>query len=74
MTRLRGYRSNVERIGFYRGQKLGYAFPRLYDIAEGEVLATAFLQVTKNFQFNLPRGDAPFKNKGLREDEKKTGL
>lgn len=45
MTRLRGYRQNVEKIGFYRGQKLGYVFPRLYDITEGEILANAFLQV-----------------------------
>ncbi|XKL69419.1 hypothetical protein PGB90_007188 [Kerria lacca] len=44
VTRLRGYRQNVEKIGFYRGQKLGYVFPRLYDITEGEILANAFLQ------------------------------
>lgn len=45
VTRLRGYRQNVEKIGFYRGQKLGYVFPRLYDITDGEILATAFLQM-----------------------------
>ncbi|XP_065212065.1 cyclin-dependent kinase 14 isoform X2 [Planococcus citri] len=45
VTRLRGYRQNVEKIGFHRGMKLGYEFPRLYDIAEGEALASAFLQM-----------------------------
>ena len=46
VTRLRGYRQNVEKIGLHRGMKLGYEFPRLYDIAEGEALASAFLQVS----------------------------
>lgn len=54
VTRLRGYRQNVEKIGLYRGQKLGFAFPRLYDIAEGEILATAFLQVSvPTFYFSI---------------------
>lgn len=29
----------------YPHQKLGHVFPRLYDIAEGENLATSLLQV-----------------------------
>lgn len=33
------------RIGFYRPRKLGHSFPRLYDIVEGESIATLFLQL-----------------------------
>ena len=32
-------------LGFYRPRKLGHNFPRLYDIVEGESIATAFLQL-----------------------------
>ena len=32
-------------IGFYRPRKLGLSFPRLYDIPEGEAMASALLQV-----------------------------
>lgn len=31
--------------GFYRPRKLGHSFPRLYDIVEGEAIATLFLQL-----------------------------
>lgn len=31
--------------GFYRPRKLGLSFPRLYDIQEGEAMASALLQV-----------------------------
>lgn len=31
--------------GFYRPRKLGYSFPRLHDIVEGEAIANAFLQL-----------------------------
>lgn len=33
------------RTGFYRPRKLGHSFPRLYDIVEGEAIATLFLQL-----------------------------
>lgn len=36
------------KLHFYRGQKLGLAFPKLYDILEGESMASALLQVTPN--------------------------
>lgn len=32
-------------VGFYRPRKLGHSFPRLYDIVEGEAIATLFLQL-----------------------------
>jgi cyclin-dependent kinase 14 len=35
--------------GFYRPRKLGLSFPRLYDIPEGEAMASALLQVSKFF-------------------------
>lgn len=31
--------------GFYRPRKLGHSFPRLYDIVEGETIASVFLQL-----------------------------
>lgn len=31
--------------GFYRPRKLGHSFPRLYDIVEGENIASRFLQL-----------------------------
>lgn len=31
--------------GFYRPRKLGHSFPRLYDIVEGEAIASLFLQL-----------------------------
>lgn len=31
--------------GFYRPRKLGHSFPRLYDIVEGEMIASMFLQL-----------------------------
>lgn len=33
------------RAGFYRPRKLGHSFPRLYDIVEGEAIASLFLQL-----------------------------
>lgn len=32
-------------VGFYRPRKLGLSFPRLYDIAEGEAISSALLQL-----------------------------
>lgn len=46
VTRLPGYRQNVEEIGLYAPQTLGFVFPRLYDITGGENLAYSFLQVS----------------------------
>ncbi|CAA9994597.1 unnamed protein product [Nesidiocoris tenuis] len=43
VTSLPGY--NSHKLCFYKGQKLGLAFPRLYDIVEGENIAMALLQV-----------------------------
>jgi hypothetical protein len=43
VTHLPGYKPH--KLGFYRGQKLGLSFPRLYDIMEGESMASALLQV-----------------------------
>ena len=34
-----------QRLSFYRTQKLGHAFPRLYDISQAENLASKLLQV-----------------------------
>lgn len=38
-----GYKPH--KLVFYKGQKLGLSFPRLYDILEGESMASALLQV-----------------------------
>lgn len=43
VTHLPGYKPH--KLGFYRGQKLGLAFPRLYDVMEGESMASALLQL-----------------------------
>ncbi|XP_069697521.1 uncharacterized protein Eip63E isoform X2 [Periplaneta americana] len=43
VTHLPGYKSH--KLGFYRGQKLGLSFPRLYDVMEGESMASALLQL-----------------------------
>lgn len=32
-------------VGFYRPRKLGHSFPKLYDIVEGEAIASLFLQL-----------------------------
>lgn len=32
-------------VGFFKSRKLGLSFPRLYDIIEGEMMASAFLQL-----------------------------
>ncbi|XP_055383792.1 cyclin-dependent kinase 14 [Condylostylus longicornis] len=42
-THLPGYKPH--KLGFYRPRKLGHSFPRLYDIVEGEAIASAFLQL-----------------------------
>uniref|UniRef100_A0A1L8DKM5 cyclin-dependent kinase n=1 Tax=Nyssomyia neivai TaxID=330878 RepID=A0A1L8DKM5_9DIPT len=42
-THLPGYKPKL--LGFYRARKLGHSFPRLYDIVEGEAMASAFLQL-----------------------------
>lgn len=52
VTHLPGYKPH--KLGFYRGQKLGLSFPRLYDIAEGESMATALLQVIYFLFFEFP--------------------
>lgn len=44
-THLKGYKEGRGKIFMYPHQKLGHVFPRLYDIAEGENLATSLLQV-----------------------------
>lgn len=46
VTHLPGYKPH--KLGFYRAQKLGLAFPRLYDVVEGESMASALLQVSKD--------------------------
>lgn len=33
------------KLGFYRPRKLGHSFPRLYDIVEGEAIASLFLKL-----------------------------
>ncbi|GFG32559.1 hypothetical protein Cfor_12386 [Coptotermes formosanus] len=43
VTHLPGYKTH--KLGFYQGQKLGLAFPRLYDVMEGESMASALLQL-----------------------------
>ncbi|XP_039284459.1 cyclin-dependent kinase 14 isoform X3 [Nilaparvata lugens] len=43
VTHLPGYKPH--KMNFYRGQKLGLSFPRLYDIIEGESMASALLQL-----------------------------
>ncbi|XP_066991675.1 cyclin-dependent kinase 14 isoform X2 [Anabrus simplex] len=43
VTHLPGYKPH--KLGFYRGQKVGLAFPRLYDVMEGENMASALLQL-----------------------------
>ncbi|XP_021928254.1 cyclin-dependent kinase 14 isoform X3 [Zootermopsis nevadensis] len=43
VTHLPGYKPH--KLGFYRAQKLGLAFPRLYDVVEGENMASALLQL-----------------------------
>ncbi|KAL1128960.1 hypothetical protein AAG570_013494 [Ranatra chinensis] len=43
VTQLPGY--NVHKLVMYRAQKLGHSFPRLYDILEGDNMATALLQL-----------------------------
>lgn len=43
VTHLPGYRPH--KLGFYRPRKLGHSFPKLYDIIEGEAIATALLQL-----------------------------
>lgn len=43
VTHLPGYKPH--KLGFYRPRKLGHSFPRLYDIVEGEAMATALLQL-----------------------------
>jgi cyclin-dependent kinase 14 len=50
VTHLPGYKPH--KLGFYRGQKLGLAFPRLYDVMEGESMACALLQV-RNINFQI---------------------
>ena len=43
VTQLINYSREVKRL--YKPQKLGLAFPRLYDVAYAETVASAFLQV-----------------------------
>lgn len=43
VTQLANYHKDVKRL--YKAQKLGLAFPRLYDVSSAENLASAFLQV-----------------------------
>ncbi|XP_050074277.1 cyclin-dependent kinase 14 isoform X1 [Anopheles maculipalpis] len=43
VTHLPGYK--LQMLGFFKPRKLGLSFPRLYDINEGETMATSFLQL-----------------------------
>lgn len=43
VTHLPGYKLHM--LGFFKARKLGLSFPRLYDIIEGEMMASAFLQL-----------------------------
>jgi hypothetical protein len=43
VTQLVNYHKEVKRL--YKPQKLGLAFPRLYDVSHAENIASAFLQV-----------------------------
>lgn len=43
VTHLPGYKPH--RLGFYPPRKLGLSFPRLYDIAEGDSMASSLLQL-----------------------------
>jgi len=43
VSQLPGYKPH--KLGFYQGQKLGLTYPRLYDILEGESMATSLLQL-----------------------------
>lgn len=43
VTHLPGYKLHM--LGFFKPRKLGLSFPRLYDIIEGEMMASAFLQL-----------------------------
>ncbi|XP_055537304.1 cyclin-dependent kinase 14 isoform X1 [Wyeomyia smithii] len=43
VTHLPGYKLHM--LGFFKPRKLGLSFPRLYDIIEGEMMATALLQL-----------------------------
>lgn len=45
VTQLVNYNREVKRL--YKPQKLGLAFPRLYDVAYAETVASAFLQVMR---------------------------
>ncbi|XP_070499366.1 uncharacterized protein Eip63E isoform X1 [Chironomus tepperi] len=46
VTHLPSYKPH--KLGFYRPRKLGLSFPRLYDIPEGEAMASALLQLNPN--------------------------
>ncbi|XP_071451926.1 cyclin-dependent kinase 14 isoform X1 [Hetaerina americana] len=46
VSRLPGY--TPHKLCFYKCQKLGMSFPRLYDIADGESLASMLLQLNPN--------------------------
>ncbi|XP_054285795.1 cyclin-dependent kinase 14 isoform X2 [Macrosteles quadrilineatus] len=64
VSQLPGYKPH--KLVFYRGQKLGLSFPRLYDIVEGESMASSLLQLNPDdrigaeealrhrYFFNLP--------------------
>ncbi|XP_011304308.1 cyclin-dependent kinase 14 isoform X1 [Fopius arisanus] len=43
VTRLQGYKPH--RLAFYPLKKLGLSFPRLYDVAEGDSMASSLLQL-----------------------------
>ncbi|XP_015373946.1 PREDICTED: cyclin-dependent kinase 14 isoform X1 [Diuraphis noxia] len=55
-THLKGYKEGRGKIFMYPHQKLGHVFPRLYDIAEGENLATSLLQLNPDLRINAPSG------------------
>lgn len=43
-------------LGFYRPRKLGLSFPRLYDIVEGEAMASALLQLNPDDRIGAENG------------------
>lgn len=47
---------NWFRSGFYRPRKLGLSFPRLYDIVEGEAMASALLQLNPDDRIGADDG------------------
>lgn len=54
VTHLPAYKPH--KLGFYRGQKLGLSFPRLYDVMEGESMASSLLQLNADDRIGAEEG------------------